>query len=236
MKYDMFKKEDIKRVLDAFDAHDLIINKKYEAMKKSKDNYWHSDRDRFVGRFFNKYKGKFFILINKEVIGHADTVDNHSFFNFCDPESVYSSEYKNTFYRYRGEPIIRVTKKYLCVSYFGSVNTSACSGYIEMNCYDIFGDRINFRLDYDMLSQMQFKEIPEEEFNRAASFFSDDRDEQEYQVTRYLTDEELKARKNKRKGLIKVCRGLAKEVVTVMAKDSDLAMKKCTNAIEVHKV
>lgn len=52
-----------------FEAHSLFINKKYEAFK-SKDNYWSSDRDRFVGRFFKKYLGKFFILIDKEVIGY----------------------------------------------------------------------------------------------------------------------------------------------------------------------
>lgn len=78
MKYDMLDKESVKRVLDTFEAHSLFINKKYEAFK-SKDNYWSSDRDRFVGRFFKKYLGKFFILIDKEVIGYYDEYNDTGF-------------------------------------------------------------------------------------------------------------------------------------------------------------
>ena len=53
MKYDMLDKESVKRVIETFDNHNDARNEKYEQIKK-KDNYWSSDRDRFVGRFFKK--------------------------------------------------------------------------------------------------------------------------------------------------------------------------------------
>jgi hypothetical protein len=74
---------------------------------------------------------------------------------------------------------------------------------------------------------MQFREISDEEFDRMAELFRDDRDDRAYKVTRYLSADEMKARK---KSLRK---GPVKETVTVMAKDSEAAYKKCTNVIEV---
>jgi hypothetical protein len=226
MKYDMLDKESVRRVLDTFEAHSLFINKKYEAFK-SKDNYWSSDRERFVGRFFKKYRGKFFILIDKEVIGYYDEYNDTGLFNSVDPVSIYSRGYNENFYHYRGERITRAVKKFLCVSYISAVNTSAGSGYIELSCYDLFGDKVNYILDLHMMANMQFKEITEEEFNQMIRLFQDDRDEREFKVTRYLDPDEMKARK---KSLRK---GLVKETITVMAKDSEAAYKKCTNAIEV---
>ena len=233
MKYDMFDRESVNRVLDTFEAHSLFINKKYEAFK-SKDNYWSSDRERFVGRFFKKYLGKFFILIDKEVIGYHDEVNDIGYFSSVDPVSIYSSDYNEHFYHYRGKRITRTVKKFLCVSCIRAVNTSAGSGYIELSCYDMFGDKVKYMLDLQMLANMQFKEITEEEFNQMMRLFQDDRDEREFKVARYLDADELKSRKrSERKNLIKVGRYLAKEIVTVMAKDSEDAMTKCTNAIEV---
>ena len=229
----MFDKESVTRVLDTFEAHSLFINKKYEAFK-SKDNYWSSDRERFVGRFFKKYLGKFFILIDKEVIGYHDEVNDIGYFSSVDPVSIYSSDYNEHFYHYRGKRITRTVKKFLCVSCIRAVNTSAGSGYIELSCYDMFGDKVKYMLDLQMLANMQFKEITEEEFNQMMRLFQDDRDDREFKVTRYLDADELKSRKrSERKNLIKVGRYLTKEIVTVMAKDSEEAMTKCTNAIEV---
>lgn len=229
----MLDKESVKRVLDTFEAHSLFINKKYEAFK-SKDNYWSSDRDRFVGRFFKKYQGKFFILIDKEVIGYHDEYNGTAFFNSVDPVSIYSREYNENFYHYRGKRITRTVKKFLCVSCIRAVNTMDGSGYIGMSCYDLFGDTVDYMLGLHMLANMQFKEITEEEFNRMARLFQDDRDAREFKVTRYLDADELKSRKrSERKNLIKAGRHLTKEIVTVMAKDSEDAMTKCTNAIEV---
>lgn len=48
MKYDMFNKEIVKRVIDTFDNHDDARNEKYEQIKK-KDNFLSSDFDRFAG-------------------------------------------------------------------------------------------------------------------------------------------------------------------------------------------
>lgn len=233
MKYDMLDKESVKRVLDTFEAHSLFINKKYEAFK-SKDNYWSSDRERFVGRFFKKYQGKFFILIDKEVIGYHDEYNGTAFFNSVDPVSIYSREYNENFYHYRGKRITRTVKKFLCVSCIRAVNTMDGSGYIGMSCYDLFGDKVDYMLGLHMLANMQFKEITEGEFNQMVRLFQDDRDDREFKVTRYLDADELKSRKrSERKNLIKAGRHLTKEIVTVMAKDSEDAMTKCTNAIEV---
>ena len=233
MKYDMLDKESVKRVIDTFEAHSLFINKKYEAFK-SKDNYWSSDRDRFVGRFFKKYLGKFFILIDKEVIGYYNEVNDSGYFSGVDPVSIYSREYNEHFYHYRGKRVTRTVKKFLYVSGISAVNTMNGSGYIGMSCHDLFGDKVDYMLDLHMLANMQFKEITEEEFNQMARLFRDDRDDREFKVTRYLDVDELKSRKrSERKNLIKTGRYHTKEIVTVIAKDSEEAMNKCTNAIEV---
>ena len=95
-------------------------------------------------------------------------------------------------------------------------------------------DVFDYMLDLHMLANMQFKEITEEEFNQMARLFQDDRDDREFKVTRYLDADELQSRKrSERKNLIKTGGYLTKENVTVMAKDSEEAMNKCTNAIEV---
>ena len=126
-----------------------------------------------------------------------------------------------------GEPVCRRNKKYLYLSYLRAVNEMYGQGFIEMECSDVFGDRFSIRLDYVTLRHIQFKEISEEEFNRVAGLFVDDRDDMEFLVTRYLSYEEMKKkRKSTRKGLVK-------EQVTVMAKDGDEAMKKVENAIDV---
>lgn len=226
MKYDMLDKESVKRVIDTFDNHDDARNEKYEQIKK-KDNYWLSDRDRFVGRFFKKYVGKNFILMDKEIVAYHDTIDDCGFYSSCEPMSLYSREYRDNSYHFRGVPVYRNSKKFLHVSYIHAVNQMYGRGFIEMACQDILDRQFHYVLDFNTLKNMQFREISDEEFDRMADLFRDDRDDRAYKVTRYLSSDEMKARK---KSLRK---GLVKETVTVMAKDSEAAYKKCTNAIEV---
>ena len=226
MKYDMLGKESVVRVIETFDNHDDAINKKYEQFK-GKDNYWSSDRDRFVGRFFKKYVGKNFILMDKEIIAYQDAIDDCGFYNTCDPLSLYSREYRENSYHFRGVPVYRNSKKFLHVTYIHAVNQMYGRGFIEMACLDILGREFRYVLDSNTLRNMQFREISDYEFERMADLFRDDRDDRAYKVTRYLSTDEMKERK---KSLRK---GPVKETVTVMAKDADAAYKKCTNAIEV---
>lgn len=226
MKYDMLNKETIKRVIDTFDNHDDSINKKYASIKK-KDNYWSSDRDRFVGRFFKKYIGKNFILMDKEIIAFNVLVGDHIRYWSCEPMSVYSNEYRKSGYSYQGEPIYRNSKKFLHISYIHAVNQMYGRGYIEMLCRDILERQFRYVLDINTLTHMQFKEITDDEFYRMADMFRDDRDEHAYKVTRCLSVDEMKTKKKS------LCNGPIKETVIVMAKDSYEAYNKCTNAIEV---
>lgn len=222
----MLNKEIVKRVIGTFDNHDAHINEKYEKIK-NKDNWWSSDRDRFVGRFFKKYVGKKFILMDKEIVAYRDTIEEHAFYSTCEPTSLYSREYRDNCSNYRGVPLYRHSKKFLHVTYIHAVNRMYGSGFIEMECQDILGRQFHYVLDFNTLINMQFREIDDDEFGRMAELFCDDRDDRAYKVTRYLSADEMKARK---KSLRK---GLVKETVTVMAKDSEDACKKCTNAIEV---
>ena len=74
---------------------------------------------------------------------------------------------------------------------------------------------------------MQFKEITEKEFNAVAELFTDNREELVFNVKRYLSVEEMRERKLlKRKKLVQ-------ETIEVLAKDSDEAYSKTTNALEV---
>lgn len=226
MKYYMLNKEIVKRVIETFDNHDEHINEKYEKIKR-KDNWWSSDRDRFVGRFFKKYVGKKFILMDKEIIAYKDDTGDCGFYSTCEPMSLYSSKYKDNFYHFRGAPVYRNSKKFLHVTYIHAVNQMYGRGFIEMECQDILGRQFNYVLDYNTLINMQFREIDDDEFGRMAELFCDDRDDRAYKVTRYLSADEMKARKKGR------CKAPVKETVTVMAKDSEDACKKCTNTIEV---
>lgn len=222
----MLNKEIVKRVIETFDNHDERINKKYEKIKK-KDNWWSSDRDRFVGRFFKKYVGKTFILMDKEIIAYKDDNGDCGFYSACKPTSLYSRDYRENSCYFRGVPVYRNSKKFLYVTYIHAVNQRYGRGFIEMACQDILDRQFHYVLDYNTLLNIQFREISDEEFDRMADLFRDDRDDRAYRVTRYLSADEMKARK---KSLRK---GMAKETVTVMAKDAEAAYKKCTNAIDV---
>lgn len=226
MKYDMLDKESVKRVIDTFDNHDDAINKKYEQIK-NKDNYWLSDRDRFVGRFFKKYVGKNFILMDKEIIAYQDVIDDCGFYTTCEPMSLYSREYRETYYHYRGVPVYRNSKKFLHVTYIHAVNQMYGRGFIEMACQDILDREFRYVLDSNTLRKMQFREISDDEFERMAEMFRDDRDEIPFKVTRYLSYDEMKKCKKTRS------KQPVKDTVQVMARDCEEAMSKVTNAIEV---
>lgn len=102
-------------------------------------------------------------------------------------------------------------------------------------------------MKYDMLDKESVKRVLDtfeehslfinkkyEAFKSKDNYWSSDRDDREFKVARYFDADELKSRKrSERKNLIKTGRYLTKENVTVMAKDSEEAMNKCTNAIEV---
>jgi hypothetical protein len=165
--------------------------------------------------------------MDKEIVAYHDTIDDCGFYSSCEPMSLYSREYRENSYHFRGVPVYRNSKKFLHVTYIHAVNQMYGRGFIEMACQDILDRQFHYVLDFNTLKNMQFREISDEEFDRMADLFRDDRDDRAYKVTRYLSADEMKARK---KSLRK---GLVKETVTVMAKDSEAAYKKCTNAIEV---
>ena len=58
---------------------------------------------------------------------------------------------------------------------------------------DILDREFRYVLDYNTLKNMQFREISDEEFDRMAELFRDDRDDRAYKVTRYLSADEMKA-------------------------------------------
>lgn len=229
----MLNKESVKRVIDTFAKHDESKNEKYEKFK-SKDNPWSSDRDRFIGRFFNKYIGKYFILMDKEIIAYQDSihitshdVNGCSFYSNCEPLSIYSRNYRERSYNHGTFPVFMNSKKFLHVTSIHAVNPIHTCGFIEMTCHDILGRQFRYVLDYNNLINMQFREITVEEFERMVELFRDDRDDRTYKVTRYLSADEMKSlKKSKRNGMVK-------ETITVMAKDSDDAYMKCTNVSNV---
>lgn len=223
MIYDMLPYETVKRVWKAFQAHSECINKKYEKYK-SVDTYWTSDRERFVGRFFRKYTGRYIAFMDQQIIGY--TIGNSSYYQ--EPTSVYMDKaWKNS--TNQGEPVYRRQKKYLYVAAFRAVNELYGPGHIEMCCTDTYGNPFNVYLGESSLRSVQFKEIPQQEFKDVARLFLDDREDIPFRVTRYLTCDEIKERKIKEDGLVK-------ETVEVMARDMREAAKKVVNAIEVERI
>lgn len=224
MKYDILGTETIEKIWNTFQNHTCHINKKYEKFKTIKNNA--SDRDRFVGKFFKKYVGKYFTMINKEIIGYIS--ENKNFFP-SNPTSVYK-EYKNKNQNqyFNIQPVYRNSKTYLCISSFEAVNEMYGQGYIRMCCYDFLGNSFDIVLDITTLKNIQFKEINKDDFVRVAKLFFDDRDDIPFEVTRFLDEKEIKERKIKKKFLVK-------ETVTVMAKDYTEAFAKTKNAIDIKR-
>ena len=222
MKYTLLDSKVAGRICDAFYGHSEYINEKYNAFAKA--TYTCSDRERFVNKFFSKYIGKHIVLADKEIIGYAS--DNFMYASEC--VSVYSSSAKPNIYN-RGKPLYRRIKKFLVVRGFTARNEMYGSGYIEMNCWDVFGNPFCIRLDSYTLDQIQFREITEEAFNSVAGLFTDDRDEIPFKVTRFLDYEEIKKKHLTRS------KALPQETVSVMAKDAEEAMGKVKNAIAATK-
>ena len=223
MKYDMIKYDIADRIWNAFIHNDDCINKHYESFRND-DSYCSSDRDRFVSKFFRRYVGMYIIFMDKVDIGSK--IDN-CFFNH-EPMSIYDTRYRiGQFYSNNGESIIVPRKKYLHINSFRAVNEMYGCGYIEMSCSDVLGDNFKVKLNYQSLSRIQFKEITRWEFEVIARQFYDDRDYIRFDVTRFLTIDEMKERK------IKMKNGPMKETVIVMARDMKEACETVSNAIEV---
>ena len=225
MRYDMIPHDAVKRVMDAFYAHSASINEKYKTFRKDGD-IDDSDRDRFVSRFFKKYCGRFFALADKDIIASS----YNGYLMAVKPESIYcSGRMQGNWNTSASEPVLRVRRRYLWIRGFRAVNELYGIGFIEMDCLDVFGNKVHIRIDVNNLNHMQFRTISSDEFEAIAHLFDDDRDDIPFKVTRYLDYDEMKARKIKRKHLVK-------ETIEVMAKDIEDAGKKVTNAIEVEMV
>lgn len=221
MKYTLLNSKVVERICDAFYGHSECINDKYNAFSNG-NTCIYSDRDRFVKKFFSKHVGKHIVLADKEIIGYAE--ENFMYTTEC--TSVYSSSIKSNAYN-RGKPLYRHVKKFLAVRGFHAINEMYGSGYIEMDCWDVFGNPFSIRLDSDTLRNIQFREITEEVYNSVAGLFTDDRDDIPFNVTRFLDYEEIKKKHLTRS------KTLPQETVSVMAKDADEAMAKVRNAISV---
>lgn len=222
MKYTMLDSEVVERICKAFYEHSEFINDKYNGFAKG-NKISYSDRDRFVKKFFDRYIGKYIVLVDKELIGYVGDL----FAYVSDHQSVYSSKTKLDTCSIIGKPLYRSVKKYLRVSRFSAMNERYGSGYIEMVCGDIYGAVFYMRLDGNNLHRMQFREITEEEFNGIADLFVDDREDVPFKVTRFLTYEEIKKKHLTRS------KTLPQETVSVLAKDAEEAMGKVSNAIAV---
>lgn len=218
MKYDMLKLSDIRRVLDAFYGHRNYVNERY-----SKDNVCISDRDRFVRKFFRKYVDRYIILIDREVIAYR--FENRIL--ICEPSSIYSKGFDNS--PAGATPVYRHTKKFLHIKGFSAVNVMYGTDYIEMNCYDMVGNSLKFKLDHNNLMKMQFREILKSEFEMWAMLFRDDREPIPFNVTRFVKVEVTNNRRRKNTEF-------KKEVTTVMARDEDEARNMMTNVLSVVRV
>ena len=226
----MLSLETVRRIWDKFQEHHVYINEKYNKFK-GKDTYWRSDRERFVGRLFKKYEGRYIAFIDKLVVGYKQ---KDSFY-ICDPKSVYSNKYYKSWI-VQGDPIFNVQKLYLKVLGFKAVNEMYGCGFIDMACEDFMGNFINIRVDYNNMLCFQFKEISKLDFDSVARLFDDDRTEIPFKVTRAFMYEEVKERKEKGKTVKKVKEFIKKEDVTVMAKDIEEARNILPDTISVEYV
>lgn len=221
MKYNMLPETAVKRICDAFYAHSMCVNERYAQFNKSTP-YWYSDRDRFVGRLSKQFVGKMIAFMDKEVFAYA--------YDGCpiaiDPHSVFST--KEVQMWNRGKPLTRAVKRYYFIQRFNAVNEINGSGYISMECLDVFGNTVVIRIDEANLKAFQFAEITSAEFGSVAKLFEDDRDSMPFQVTRYLDYEEILKRTGKKR-----FEKMMHETITIVARDSDEAAAATTNVVSV---
>jgi len=225
-RYTMFKHKDIERLMDTFFKHTRYVNDKYERIK-SKDNSCSSDRDRFVYHMFRKLIDKYIVILDRVVIAWHEKDEQQCISRIwiCEPTSIFSSKFES----YPAEPSYRYEKKFLHIRGFSAVNSLYGPEYIEMHCYDIFGNNLKLKIDHNNLLKLQFKEITKMEFDMVANVFADDRDKIPYEVKRFTKTETLNNRK-KPKTVI------AEETITVMAKDEVEARNSLTNVLSVIRV
>ena len=224
MKYEMIPSKTVKRLWDAFSDLSMANNEHYTSFR-TVNQYWHTDRDRLVGRLLAKYIDKYIVLIDKTILGY--TMDG--FFSQCDPVSIYDPHPHE--YHYGGKPLIATSRKYLHITGFYAVNQMYGHGFIEMATQDHLGQPFPVRLDYESLRQLQFREINKTEFDSITELFSDDREPIPFRVTRILSYPELKARRLLTKA--RRSREVLQETVTVEARDPREAYSITENAISV---
>lgn len=223
MKYDMLQRSVAKRILDAFYGRSFFTNKKYEGYRKV-NKYWNSDRERFAGRFFKQLEGKYFALMDIEIVAFTDG----NYATWLDtPQSVFGDDSQVYYFPNGGTPVKKAVKKFLRVDYVHAENEASGDGYVAVGCHDHLGNNFRLRINKWTLPKFQFKEITQDEFDAVAAVFQDDRDTRPFKVTRYLTVEEMKER-----GLFEGSSGAIKETVIVDAKDADDAYTKLSNTIE----
>jgi hypothetical protein len=227
--YKMISKEVAHRLCETFYDHSMFVNEKYKTFRIGED-WISSDRDRFVNKFFKPYVGRYFILINKDVVAlkYGD-----SYMPIEQPYSIFSLNrgYKETTNFMSEGNYKRVSKKYLHINYFQAVNEPYGRGYMLMHCSDLLGDSFSIKLDASTLTSIQFIEITKKEFNDIVDLFVDNREEMTFKVTRFLTIEEMKERK-----LMRRRRKPVKETFTVKAKDSDGVCAQVPHALEIELV
>ena len=223
MKYDMLSRETAHRIWDTFAGHPIIINEKYRSFV-SEDNYWYSDRDRMVGRMEKLFKGRYFVLADKELFA----INYNGYLYTVDRKSVFASGKRDGYMQ--GDPVYRRMKRYLVIVGVRAVNEMYGHGFVEMSCMDVFDNQFGIRLDQSTLEAIQFKEIGKDEFESVKQLFADDRDEMQFKVTRYLTWDEIKKKKKTR------CKGPVKDTVIVTARDHQEAGEKVVNAVDAELI
>lgn len=223
MKYEMLKVSTVKRVWHAFYSISMCNNDRYISFR-GKDNYWHTDRERFVGRFFKRYVGRYIAFMDKECIGMR--MGDSLFFH--EPESVFKPSRNNALAVNGGEFIFRCRKRYLKINGFYAINELYGSGFIEMRCEDAIGCNFNVRLDHNNMLRLQFKEIGITEYNAVKALFQDDREPMQFNVRRFVSVDSQRGMKRETR--------FVEETTTVLARDAAEARESMTNVLDVSRV
>lgn len=226
MRYSTLTSKQANKIWDAYCNHHMYINKKYQTFCNSpEDNEFVTDRVRFVNKFFSRFVGKYVILMDRIKYGTKFTDRERKYVSIacCDANSIYAM--KNGFegHEWGCEDLIHFRRVYLHIVGFESVNTEYGQGYIAVYCDNIYGERIKYRMEYNMLYRMQWREITEMEYTVLSAFFTDDRENVRYTSNRYLMYDEMVQRKIIRKNAAKNIPTI-KEPVEVYARDRDDAV------------
>lgn len=254
MIYEHFDEKVYDKLLRLFQEKHTYRNEIY--MKNANLGYSISDAERFVNRVFRRFIGMNICIIDKEITATVhrykclyntqSVSETTTFINKIEPKSVYAVDREINFSY--DDAWKECRKKFVTITDISAFNKMYGGAYIQMSVRDLITDRTTaYMLDYNFFRNAQYREVSDEEVMMLTNLLKDDREDENFEVVRYMDFEEMVeaklCRKNCSAKKIPFDDPRARVRSIIKAKDYDEAYVKATKElgwkyppIEIHRV